>query len=42
MSIPENSHAIRFALGMGVAVPFLYFAVQIAAAPFFPDYSFLA
>lgn len=42
MSIPEDTNAIRFALGMGVAVPFLYFGVQIAAAAFFPHYSFLA
>ncbi len=27
---------------MGVAVPFLYFGIQIAAAPFFPAYSFIA
>ncbi len=30
------------ALGMGVAVPLLYFGVQIAAAPFYPGYSFLS
>ncbi|HEX5082237.1 MAG TPA: DUF998 domain-containing protein [Blastocatellia bacterium] len=42
MSIHENTNAIRLALGMGVAVPFLYFGVQIASAFFFPDYSFLA
>ena len=30
-----------FALQMGIAVPFLYFATQIIAAPFFPNYSFL-
>jgi hypothetical protein len=42
MSIHENTGAIRFALGMGVAVPFLYFGIQIAAAPFFSNYSFLA
>lgn len=28
------------ALAMGVAVPLLYFGVQIAAAPFYPGYSF--
>jgi hypothetical membrane protein len=27
---------------MGIAVPFLYFGVQLAAAQFFPGYSFLA
>jgi hypothetical membrane protein len=42
MLINENTGAIRFALGLGVAAPFLYFGIQIAAAPFFPDYSFLA
>ena len=41
ISIHEKS-VIRIALGMGVAVPFLYFGIQIAAAPFFPGYSFLA
>jgi hypothetical membrane protein len=30
------------ALRMGIAVPFLYFGVQLAAAPFYPGYSFLA
>jgi hypothetical membrane protein len=30
------------ALRMGIAVPFLYFGVQFAAAPFYPGYSFLA
>jgi hypothetical protein len=29
-------------LWMGIAVPFLYFGVQLAAAPFFPGYSFLS
>jgi hypothetical membrane protein len=42
MSSDENKNAIRLALGMGVAVPLLYFGIQIAAAPFFPGYSFLA
>jgi hypothetical membrane protein len=32
---------ITLALGMGIAVPFLYFGIQIAAARFFPGYSFL-
>jgi hypothetical membrane protein len=32
---------ITLALGMGIALPFLYFGVQVAAAPFFPGYSFL-
>jgi len=42
MWIHENANAVRLALGMGVAVPFLYFGIQLAAAPFYPDYSFLA
>ena len=29
------------ALAAGIAVPFLYFGAQLAAAPFFPGYSFL-
>jgi hypothetical membrane protein len=29
------------ALGMGVLVPFLYFGIQLIAAPFYPGYSFL-
>ena len=29
------------ALSMGVAVPFLYYGSQAAAAPFFPGFSFL-
>jgi hypothetical membrane protein len=29
------------ALRMGIAIPFLYFGVQVAAAPFYPGYSFL-
>lgn len=31
----------RVALALGVAVPFLYFGAQLAAAPFFPGYSFV-
>ena len=30
------------ALGMGVAVPLLYYGVQVAAAPFYPDFSVLS
>src|SRR5580704_701549 len=33
---------VTLALGMGIAVPFLYFGVQFAAAPFYPGYSFLS
>jgi len=29
-------------LRMGIAVPFLYFGAQLAAAPFYPGYSFLS
>jgi hypothetical protein len=42
VSINANKNAITLALRMGFAVPFLYFGIQIAAAPFFPEYSFLA
>jgi hypothetical protein len=38
----ENTKPIRLALRMGIAVPFVYFGIQIAAAPFYPGYSFLA
>ena len=37
-----KTRAVSIALAMGIAVPFLYFGIQIAAAPFFPGYSFLA
>ena len=37
-----NHTARRLALTIGMAVPFLYFGIQIAAAPFFPGYSFSA
>ena len=30
------------ALALGMAVPILYFGIQIAAAPFYPGYSFLS
>jgi hypothetical protein len=42
MTIKANEGAITVALGMGIAVPFLYFGIQVAAAPFFPGYNFLA
>lgn len=29
------------ALGLGITVPFIYYGIQIVAAPFFPDYSFV-
>jgi len=29
-------------LGCGIAVPILYYGIQLVAAPFFPDFSFLA
>jgi uncharacterized membrane protein len=32
----------RHVLGLGVAIPFLYFGIQLAAAPFYPDYSFFS
>jgi hypothetical protein len=33
---------ITLALRAAIAVPLLYFGVQLVAAPFYPDYSFLA
>jgi len=33
---------VRFALGIGVAVPFLYYGTQLIAAKFYPGYSFLS
>jgi hypothetical protein len=32
----------RHLLGWGVALPAIYFGIQLVAAPFFPDYSFFA
>ncbi|KRD39050.1 hypothetical protein ASE35_01355 [Lysobacter sp. Root916] len=32
---------LRAALACAIAVPFVYYATQLIAAPFFPDYSFL-
>jgi hypothetical protein len=31
----------RRLLGLGIAIPVLYFAIQLVSAPFFPGYSFL-
>lgn len=33
---------LLLALALGVAIPILYFGIQIAAAPFYPGYSFLS
>lgn len=33
---------IRQVLGLGVAIPILYFGIQLAAAPFHPGYSFFS
>ncbi|MEO5821230.1 MAG: DUF998 domain-containing protein [Vicinamibacteraceae bacterium] len=33
---------IRHLLGLGVAIPLIYFGIQLAAAPFHPGYSFLS
>lgn len=41
-AIPNDDRFTRFALACGIAVPLLYFGAQLAAAPFFPGYSFLA
>src|SRR6516162_10207459 len=40
-TVQTRERPIVVALGMGVAVPFLYFGIQIVAAPFYPGYSFL-
>jgi hypothetical protein len=42
VSINDGRSAIRCVLWLGATIPFLYFGIQIAAAPFFPAYSFLA
>lgn len=36
-----DSAALRAALACAIAVPFVYYATQLIAAPFFPGYSFL-
>lgn len=36
-----DSRGLRRALAFAVAVPFVYYATQLIAAPFFPGYSFL-
>lgn len=38
---PRN-HFTLVALGFGMAVPFLYYGIQIVAAPYFPGYSFIS
>jgi len=40
-TVQTKEKPILVALGMGVAVPFLYFGIQVVAAPFYPGYSFL-
>jgi len=37
----RTPYAVRSALWLGVAVPFVYFGTQFAAAPFYPGYSFV-
>ena len=39
---PAGIDPVRHLLAWGVAIPALYFGVQIASAPFFPDYSFFS
>jgi hypothetical membrane protein len=39
-TLQTKERLIAVALGMGVAVPFLYFGIQLIAAPFYPGYSF--
>jgi hypothetical membrane protein len=38
----SRNYFTQVALGLGMAVPFLYYGIQIVAAPFFPDYSFMS
>jgi hypothetical membrane protein len=38
---PVNDKGTRMALGAGISVPLLYFGLQVAAAPFYPDYNLL-
>ena len=33
---------VRHVLAWGVAIPVIYFGIQLAAAPFYPGYSFFA
>ena len=40
-ALSTKERLTRVALGMGIAVPLLYFGVQFIAAPFYPGYSFL-
>jgi hypothetical membrane protein len=37
-----SNHSTITALRLGIAVPFLYFGIQLIAAPFFAGYDFLA
>lgn len=39
---PKLDLLVRLALGCGVAVPFLYYGVQAAAAPYFPGFRFVS
>src|SRR5262249_29670186 len=39
-TVQAKEKPIMVALGMGVAVPFLFFCLQVVAAPFYPGYSF--
>jgi hypothetical protein len=41
MGLPPKQRLTAAALGMGMAVPLLYYGVQAAAAPFYPDFSIL-
>jgi len=42
MSARASVAATRLGLWAAIAVPFLYFGAQLAAAPFYPGYSFLS
>jgi hypothetical membrane protein len=38
---PRSDDITQASLGFGIAVPLLYYGVQLVAAPFFPDFSVL-
>jgi hypothetical membrane protein len=40
-AVQRQERLVLISLGLGVVVPFLYFGIQVVAAPFYPGYSFL-
>ncbi|MGL4609682.1 MAG: DUF998 domain-containing protein, partial [Trueperaceae bacterium] len=41
ITLQQRDSFIKRMLYLGIAVPFLYFGIQLLAAPFFPNYSFV-